>query len=100
MPRSCVAACAVQGQALYCQASAHQSQGELERAVQLYKQAAELWKGQPVVWLGLVHAYRAQKLPLQALAALETALAMDEQLRSQGQAEVYSLRGGLAALRS
>lgn len=96
--RSCSVA-SWQGQAIYCQASAMQSQGLVEDALKLYQQAAELWQGQPVVLLGVAKAHQALKQPKEALAAVQRALALDAGCRADGLAQT-GLRTALLTLQA
>lgn len=89
----------MQGQALYCQGSALQSQGRLDKAIALYQQAACQWEDQPVVWLALVNAQSAAGRPEEAAAALAAAEALEARLRAEGRPQ-QGLRIALKQLRA
>lgn len=83
------------GQALNCVGTALQSQGRPDKALPLYREAAQLWTNQPIVYFSIATAHKQLGQVEQALAALDEGLEMDARCQSGLQGLLLSLRQSL-----
>jgi tetratricopeptide (TPR) repeat protein len=83
------------GQALNCVGTALQSQGRPAEALPLYREAAQLWANQPIVYFSIATAHKQLGQLEQALAALDEGMELDARCQSGLQGLLLSLRQSL-----
>jgi tetratricopeptide (TPR) repeat protein len=95
---------ASRGQALHCVGTALQSQGRPADALPFYRQAAQLWAGQPIVYFSIANAHKQLGQLGEAVGALQEGLRVDEASGAPGlrplllqlQRELLALQAGAA----